>query len=154
MRLLLISLLMICGPVFAAEPSVVGIWKLVAFQTILDNEPPRDALGPSPKGYLILTPEGRMMTLITSSDRKAGADDPERSALHKTMFSYSGRYRVEGNTFITTVDVSWNEAWNGTEQKRHYRFEGDKLLIDTARQPSVLYPGKMTVGRLVWERDK
>ena len=118
---------------FAAEPSLVGNWKLVAFQTILDNEPPRDALGPSPKGYLILTPEGRMMTLITSSNRKAGADDPERAALHKTMFSYSGRYRAEGDTFITTVDVSWNEAWNGTEQKRHYRFEGDKLLIDIAR---------------------
>ena len=106
MRFLLISLLVICGPVFAAEPDLVGNWKLVAFQTILDNEPPRDALGPSPKGYLILTPEGRMMTLITSSNRKAGTDDPERAALHKTMFSYSGKYRAEGDTFITTVDVS------------------------------------------------
>jgi len=76
MRLLLISLLMICGPVFAAEPSVVGNWKLVAFQTILDNEPPRDALGPSPKGYLILTPEGRMMTLITSSDPQGRSRRP------------------------------------------------------------------------------
>ena len=79
--------------------------------------------------------------------------DAERAALHKTMFSYSGKYRVEGDMFITTVDVSWNEAWNGTEQKRHYRLEGDKLLVDTTRQPSVLYPGKTTVGRLVWERE-
>ena len=94
------------------------------------------------------------MKMISSSNGNAGAYDPARAALHKTMFSYSGKYRAEGDTFITTVDVSWNEAWNGTEQKRHYRFEGDKLLIDTARQPSVLYPGKMTVGRLVWERDK
>ena len=72
----------------------------------------------------------------------------------RQCFSYSGKYRVEGDMFITTVDVSWNEAWNGTEQKRQYRFEGDKLLVDTTRMPSVLYPGKMTVGRLVWERDK
>lgn len=26
----------------------------------------------------------------------------------------------------TTVDVSWNEAWNFTEQRRHFRFEGEK----------------------------
>ena len=154
MRFLLFFLVVMCSPGFAAEQELVGNWKLVAFQTILDNEPPKDALGADPKGYLILTPGGRMMTLITSSNRKAGADDAERAALHKTMFSYSGKYRVEGDMFITTVDVSWNEAWNGTEQKRQYRFEGDKLLVDTTRMPSVLYPGKMTVGRLVWERDK
>ena len=79
-----------------------------------------------------------MMTLITSSNRKAGADDAERAALHKTMFSYSGKYRVEGDMFITTVDVSWNEAWNGTEQKRQYRFEGDKLLVDTTGSERVV----------------
>jgi Lipocalin-like domain len=154
MRFLPFFLLVVCSPVFAAEPDLIGNWKLVAFQAILDNEPPRDVLGADPKGYLILTPEGRMMTLITSSNRKAGPDDPDRAALHKTMFAYSGKYRVEGDTFVTIVDVSWNEAWNGTEQKRHYKFEGDKLLVDTTRQPSVLHPGKMTVGRLVWERDK
>jgi len=43
------------------------------------------------------------------------------------MLASSGLYRVEGNDFITTVEVSWNEQWNGTEQRRHYRIEGDKL---------------------------
>ena len=109
MRFLLFFLLVMYSPVFAAERELVGNWKLVAFQTILDNEPPKDALGADPKGYLILTPEGRMMTLITASNRKAGADDAERAALHKTMFSYSGKYRVEGDMFITTVDVSWTK---------------------------------------------
>ena len=44
------------------------------------------------------------------------------------MIAYSGRYRVEGSTITTKVEVAWNEAWVGGEQVRHIRFEGDKLL--------------------------
>ena len=138
----------------SSEPTIVGTWKLVSFLSIVDGEPPRDAFGANPKGHFIVTREGWTIALITSSSRKAGTDDAERAALHKSMLSYSGKYRVEGDLFITTVDASWNEAWNGTEQKRHFRFEGGKLLIDTVRMPSIVSPGKMAIGRLVWERDK
>jgi hypothetical protein len=49
------------------------------------------------------------------------------------MLAYTGRYRVEGHDFITTVEVSWNEEWNGTEQRRHFRIEGNRLFIESAR---------------------
>lgn len=58
--------------------------------------------------------------------------DTERAAVHKSMLAYSGKYRVEGQDLITTVDISWNEEWNGTEQRRHFRIEGDKLFIESA----------------------
>ena len=47
--LLFFLLMMYSAPVFAAERELVGNWKLVAFQTILENEPPKDALGADPK---------------------------------------------------------------------------------------------------------
>src|ERR1700731_2622327 len=81
------------------------------------------------KGYLILTPEGRWRALTTAVDRKPEDGVAERAALQKSMLPYSGKYRVEGDDFITTVDISWNEIWNGTEQRRHYRIEGDRLFI-------------------------
>ena len=28
--------------------------------------------------------------------------------------------KIPYSDFITAVDVSWNEAWNGTEQRRHF----------------------------------
>jgi lipocalin-like protein len=62
-------------------------------------------------------------------------------------------FRIEGADFVTTVDVSWNEAWTGTEQRRRFSFVEDKLFIESAPQPSTLFPGKTVVGRLVWERD-
>jgi hypothetical protein len=94
------------------------------------------------------------MVITTADNRKAGAGNAERAALHKSMLAYSGKYRVEGSDFITAVDVSWNEVWNGTEQKRHFRFEGDKLFIESAPAPSILFPGRTDFRRIVWEREK
>ena len=109
--------------------------------------------GTSPKGYLVLTPEGRSIVVTTAAGRKGGTDEAARAALHKSMIAYSGRYRVEGSDFITTVEVSWNEQWNGTEQRRHYSIEGDKLLIESAPAPSIIFPGKTDFRRIVWVRD-
>ena len=97
--------------------------------------------------------EGRMVGLITAETRKAGTGNAERAELYKTMLAYSGKYRVEGKEFVTTVDMSWNEAWNGTEQRRFWKIEDGKLFIESARAPSPNRPDKMSFARLVWERD-
>jgi hypothetical protein len=155
MRAWLAILFLISSPVFAGDSSgLVGNWKLVSSQVIVENEPPRDLFGPNPNGYLILTREGRSMVLTTAGHRKGGTGDPERAALHKSMLAYTGKYRIEGSDFITVVDASWNEDWNGTEQRRHFRIEGDRLFIDSAPAPSIVFPGKTDFRRLVWEREK
>jgi len=154
MRILALLLLLVASPTFAQDSPLVGNWKLVRFQTILDDDPPKDTFGAHPKGILILTREGRMATVITGDNRKAGTSDAERAELHKTMFAYSGMYRVDGKEFVTKVDMSWNESWTGTEQKRFWRIEDGKLFIETGKVPSAQFPGRMAAGRLVWERDK
>ena len=71
------------------------------------------------------------------------------------MISYSGIYRLEADKFTTKVDISWNEAWTGTEQVRFYKLEGDRLDIISAWAPAVAIPGNpMTRGILTWERQK
>ena len=134
--------------------ALIGIWKLVSWQVIVENEAPQDVYGASPKGYLILTSEGRSMVLTTADKRTGGLGDIERAALHKSMLAYTGKYRIEGNEFITTVDVSWNEDWNGTEQRRRFTVDGDRLVIESAPGPSILFAGKTDFRRIVWERDR
>jgi Lipocalin-like domain len=133
---------------------LTGSWTLVSWQVISEDGTPQDAFGVAPKGYLVLTPEGRSIVVTTAADRKSGMDDPSRAALHKSMVAYSGRYRVEGSDFITSVEVSWNEEWNRTDQRRHYRIEGDRLFIESAPAPSIVSPGKTDFRRIVWEREK
>jgi hypothetical protein len=133
---------------------LIGNWMLVSWQVIAEDGTPQDVFGASPKGYLVLTPEGRSIVVTTAAGRKGGMDGATRAALHKSMLAYSGRYRVEGNDFITTVEVSWNEEWNGTEQRRHYRIDGDMLFIESAPAPSIVFPGKKDFRRIVWVREK
>ena len=152
MRTLLLVVLFMAAPTFAAAPEdLIGVWKLVSWQVIVENEPPENVFGLHPKGYLVLTREGRAIALTTAENRTPGMGDAERAELHKSMLAYSGRYRVEGNDFITRVDVSWNEEWNGTEQRRHFRLDGDKLFIETAPAPSIVFPGKTDFRRIIWE---
>lgn len=94
------------------------------------------------------------MVLTTAEKRQPGMGEAERAALHKSMLAYTGRYRVEGHDFITKVEVSWNEEWNSTEQRRHFRVESNKLFIESAPAPSILFPGKTDFRRIVWERAK
>jgi hypothetical protein len=146
--------IVIADPVRAADPStLIGNWKLVSWQVVVGNET-QNPFGLNPKGYLIITREGRAVAITTADNRKGATDDLERAALQKSMLAYTGKYRLEGDDFVTTVDVSWNETWNGTEQRRHYRIEGDKLFIETAPAPSIVFPGKTDFRRLVWEREK
>jgi hypothetical protein len=135
--LALVASATITSPVDAADPGeLIGNWKLVSWQVIAGNET-QNPFGLHPKGYLILTREGRAVAITTADNRKAGSTDAERAALQKSMLAYSGKYHLEGDDFITTVDISWNENWNGTEQRRHYRIEGDRLFIETAPAPWV-----------------
>ena len=155
MRMLVVMLLAISTPSFAQESNpLIGNWKLVSQQAMVDGAAPQHTFGSNPNGYMILTREGRMIGIGTAENRQSGSSDADRIALHKSMFAYSGKYRIEGNDFITAVDVSWNEAWNGTEQRRHFRFEGEKLILETPPAASLLQPGKTVVAKVVWERDK
>jgi hypothetical protein len=132
---------------------LVGNWKLASSQVIVDGQV-YDLFGSNPKGYLILTPGGRLCAITTAEHRKPGEGDIERAALHRSMLAYTGKYRVEGGDFITVVDASWNEAWNGTEQRRHFRLEDDRLFIEAAPAPSILFPGRVDFRRIVWVREK
>jgi Lipocalin-like domain len=70
------------------------------------------------------------------------------------MLAYSGKYRTEGNKIVIRVDIAWDEAWNGTEQVRSYRLEGDKLHIEVAPQAYSGLGGGMRRTVLVWARHE
>jgi len=142
------------APSWGAEPNVVGNWKLVSFVTEeLATGKKTPLLGEHPKGYLIYTPQGRMMALLVHETRSPPKVDEDRINLHKYMVSYSGRYTVEGDKVVHHVDVSWNEALSGTDQVRLFKFEGDRLTI-TAPPAKNIIPGvEASTGVLVWERE-
>lgn len=155
MRGLLSALLLaVAGPAFAQDANAfIGTWKLLSQQAVVEGQAPQDTYGANPRGYLIATKD-RIMVLITAPNRKAGSGDAERAALHRTMVAATGKYRLDGNVLSISFDASWNEAWNGTEQKRILTFEGDRMIAESPPIPSTLQPGKTMVLKLVFERGE
>lgn len=124
-----------------------GSWRLVSFDTELQDSKERtQPWGTDPNGYIILGSDERMMVLITAKVREPGNTDEKLAALFRTMAAYTGRYRIDGDRFITKVDSSWNEAWNGSEQERFYRLDGDTLDIISAWMPNP-FESRNSMGR-------
>src|SRR5262245_49045034 len=93
-------------PSWSAAPNVVGTWKLVSSVTEeLATGRKTPLLGEHPKGYLIYTPQGRMMVLLVHQTRSPPKIDEDRINLHKYMAAYSGRYTDEGDKVVHHVDV-------------------------------------------------
>lgn len=143
-------------PSFAEDrAAITGTWKVVTYEIEFQDTGERRAVfGKSPKGYIIFTPEGRTMSYLEAESRKPPKTDEERVAAFRTMIAYTGKYRVDGDRFVTSVDGSWNVAWNGTEQERQFKLEGGQLRILTQWNPAPIYDNRVTRGVLVWERER
>jgi len=143
-------------PVFADDrDKVIGVWKLVSvvYEDVQTKER-TPVLGQHPRGCQIATARGRWLALVTGEGRKVPQTDAERSDALRSMIAYTGRFRVEGGKIITKVEAAWNEAWVGTEQERFYRFEGDRLLLESPPQPHPNLLGKVVRIIVIWEREE
>ena len=132
-----------------------GCWRLISFNTERQDSNERtQPWGADPNGRLIFDANGKMMVMITAQTREPGNTDEKVAALFRTMMAYTGRYRIEKDRFITKIDSSWNEAWNGTEQERSYKLDGDTLEVSTAWMPNPLLSGN-PIGRAIlrFERE-
>jgi hypothetical protein len=121
------------APSFGADRTPIeGTWRLVSFEREYEAASEREyPMGKSPTGYILFLPQGRMAVVITGDGRKAPATDQDRAELYNSLVAYTGKYRVDGE-WITTVDVSANPAWVGTEQTRTFRVTGNQLQEITA----------------------
>jgi hypothetical protein len=135
---------------FAVQPSfcedraqVCGVWKLVSYEVEIQATGQKEHLmGKNPTGYVIFTPEGRVFFVLTGEGRKAARTVQERADLLSSLVAYTGTYRVEGDQWITRVEVAWNPEWVGTEQRRFFRVEGERLQVLTPWRVMPNWPGK------------
>jgi len=140
-----------------ADPQtrIVGSWRVASMELeFQDGSERRFPLGTHPKGYLMFGSDGRMMAYLEADKRTSPRTDEERAAAYQTMNAYTGRYRVQGDRWITSVDGSWNVDWEGTDQERSFAVDGDRLSVVAQWNRNALYGGRMTRGILKFEREK
>jgi hypothetical protein len=137
---------------------LLGTWKLIS--AIREEKPSgvkTDLFGSNPTGFLNYSPDGRMLTLIVRGDRKRPAGYPispaEAEGLFRSLMTYAGTWEVRGDEVFHYVDASANEIWTGSEQKRFYHLDGDRLSLSTPVNADPV-DGKISVRSMVWEKVK
>ena len=155
--IVLVSFLILVQFSYAADnPNIVGIWKLVSFEAEIQSTGQKEpVMGQKPTGYVIFAPEGRAFFILTGEGRKAGKSAQERADLLNTLISYTGMYRLEGDKWITKVDVAWSPEFVGTEQTRFFKIDSDRLHVLTTWGVHPNWPEKGMQRRiLTFERAK
>lgn len=124
---------------------LVGLWQLVeAKREYTDTGEIVDMFGPDPTGYLMFAPGGRMMAILTAAHRTSVRD--------QQLTAYSGMYRVDGNSWVTDVDVAWTPDWLGTAQAREFAIRDGELHIRSMEMTHPQAQGRRYRGHLRWRR--
>jgi hypothetical protein len=135
---------------------ILGMWKLVSFEAEIQATGQKEpVMGQNPTGFVIFTTEGRAFFILTGEGRKPAKTDHERAKLLNSVISYTGMYCLEGDQWITKVDVAWSPEFVGTEQRRFFKVDGDRLNVLTTWGVHPNWPEKGTQRRiLTFERVK
>ena len=144
----LILVLSIASPSLGQQ-SLVGTYKFVSHVLEMGGTS-NEYLGKA-RGCLVLTPT-RAINFYTAETRKFGTSVDEKAALFDSLAGWAGAYRVEGSKLVFSVDVSWNEIWNGKDQIRYFQLSGNRLTLTSDPQPFARDPSKTIIVRQVWEK--
>ena len=146
-----LALLLMLLPVAAHSQALVpGTFKVVSFFLDVDGVA-TEPYGNTPRGVVVLTPE-RFIGIVTAENRKFGTSISDKAALWESMISYSGRYEIDGEKLVISVDVSYNEFWNGTKIVRYWKVSGNRLTLISPPAPWSKDPSKTVSARVTFER--
>ena len=133
---------------------IVGVWQLESFVTeYKDTGAKKPIFGEKPRGTLLFSPGGRILSLLTADARPKADSDANVVANFRSAYSVTGTYVVKGDRYTAKIEASWNESLVGQELGRSFKVEKDKLSIHTDWLPSPIEAGNpVTRATTVWRR--
>lgn len=136
----------------------VGTWTLISYELRGSDGSLQRPLGDHPVGRLMYDGHGNMIGHCANPARphfvhanhNRGTLD-EIKAAFVGCIAYYGDYIVDEakGTVTHRVKSSLFPNWIGSDQVRHYGFEGNRLTLST---PPIKAGGREITGTLVWER--
>jgi hypothetical protein len=119
--------------------ALIGAWTLVAWYETRPDGRIDYPLGEDALGMIIYSADGHVSAQLVRRDmgrfrsedwRQAAAD--ESCAAWKAYFGYFGRYTLDTERATVThhIEGTWFPNLFGTDQVRHYRFDGTRLTLD------------------------
>lgn len=160
MKAMVLGLVLVAGwPVPVAAQGIEGRWKLVAAEDLrADGSVARYPWGRHPIGSIVVE-RGWCYVQIMSSDvpaftAVAPVGEQMRAMLLSSYIAYSGACTVDDKEGSVTlkVDAAWRPNYVGTEQKRFFRIEKNRMFFGPGPN-SVRAEGGNLTRRLTLERQ-
>ena len=143
-----------------SRSDLVGAWRLADFHiTYADGRPAVAPMGEGAQGLLVYTADGHVSAVLSRADRAAlgvgGLEQARHGAAQAkveafdTYMSYAGRYHIDGDEVVHTVELALLPDAVGRAQRRHVHWqEGTLVLHYDVTPPS----GGTRRYRLTWTR--
>ena len=137
---------------------IVGAWELVEYSTTSDRGKVDYPLGSEARGLIIYSADRFMSAQIMRPGRAPyrsrnvhSGENSERSEAAGGYLAYSGPYHVDEDRSAVwhEMAVSLYPNWLGENQKRHVRFDGDRMTLSS--DPLVFRTTTLSPA-LVWRR--
>jgi len=134
----------------------IGTWRLISCELKNSDGDVNFPMGEDAIGYIMYNYDGYMSVAFMSANRNSfesgdilGGTTEEKEAAIGTYVSYCGKYSVSEEYVTHHIEVSLFPNWIGADQKRKYRFEGNRLILIT---DPLIVKGQTVEGLLIWER--
>ena len=140
-----------------APSPLTGTWTLVGADRIGRDGVRRKDYGADPRGRLMIDERGRYSCQIFSAERpRFGANDKARGTPEEYQAAVLGASTHLGTVTVDEatgtlrfrIEQSLYRNWEGTEQERRYRLEGDELTYQVPASAS----GDGSVAISTWRR--
>jgi hypothetical protein len=125
------------------KDELTGTWTPISVDNVTADGKKIAPWGDQPRGVLIFDANGRFsQTLLrtnlpkyASNNRLQGTPDEYRETVQGTITLY-GTYSLAGDTLVYHVQGSSFPNFDGTDQKRTVKFDGDNLNISVTAASS------------------
>ena len=123
---------------WAADPGIVGTWRLVSYEDKPPSGPSLHPFGEDPQGLLMYDASGHMSIQIMKvpHPKVASGDDSrvtpeEKQALYDAYVAYFGTYTVDADrgVVIHHVEADLADVYVGNDEERPFALRGDTLII-------------------------
>jgi len=149
------------APVLAQQKSLkdqlTGTWTIVSNNNTAADGSKRQPFGPNPRGYMVLSPEGRYVQILTNPDRPkfkvnnrtAGTAEENTAAVHGTTATF-GVWSVDEASKMLIIRNEGGMFPNqvGIESKRTVSVMADELKVSNPN------PGSGGTADSVFKRAK
>jgi hypothetical protein len=125
-------------PVSAADDlssSIVGLWSINSFvRKDVASGVEEKPYGEYPQGRILYTKGGNILWFGVAENRPKPSgpapSDAERVELFRSMFAFTGRYKVEGSSISGPTDVAWVPGW--TANVANVKMTGNTIAITSS----------------------